>query len=38
VIAYGKGGALETIKDIDKDKPSGIFSKNKLLNLYMNQL
>tara|TARA_A100001388_G_scaffold240460_1_gene196234 strand:+ start:489 stop:1619 length:1131 start_codon:yes stop_codon:yes gene_type:complete len=25
VIAYGKGGALETIKDIDKDKPSGIF-------------
>ena len=25
VIAYGKGGALETIKDIDKDNPSGIF-------------
>ena len=25
VIAYGKGGALETIKGIDKDKPSGIF-------------
>lgn len=25
VIAYGKGGALETIRDLDTDKPSGCF-------------
>lgn len=25
VIAYGKGGALETVRGIDKEKPTGIF-------------
>jgi glycosyltransferase involved in cell wall biosynthesis len=25
VIAFGKGGALETVRDIDHDKPTGLF-------------
>ena len=29
VIAYGKGGALETVNDLDSDAPTGVFFKSQ---------
>ena len=29
VIAYGKGGALETVCGLDSDKPTGVFFKEQ---------
>lgn len=29
VIAYGKGGALETVKGLDSDRPSGVFYREQ---------
>jgi glycosyltransferase involved in cell wall biosynthesis len=29
VIAYGKGGALETVRGLDQSKPTGLFFKNQ---------
>ncbi|PAD22645.1 glycosyltransferase family 4 protein [Terribacillus saccharophilus] len=32
VIAYGKGGALETVRNIDKDSPTGILFEKQTVN------
>ncbi|WP_340081616.1 glycosyltransferase family 4 protein [Terribacillus sp. FSL K6-0262] len=31
VIAYGKGGLLETVHDIDSDKPTGVFFRKQTI-------
>lgn len=32
VIAFGKGGALETVRNIDKDKPTGVYFYKQSVN------
>lgn len=36
VIAYGKGGALETVINYDKEKPTGIFFKEQTADSIVN--
>jgi glycosyltransferase involved in cell wall biosynthesis len=36
VIAYGKGGALETVRDISKPHPTGIFFNEQNISSIMN--
>ena len=36
VIAYGKGGALETIIGIDNEKPTGIFFRKQTIDSICN--
>lgn len=36
VIAYGKGGTLETVLGLDKEKPTGIFFEEQTINSICN--
>lgn len=36
VIAYGKGGALETIRGLDNEHPTGVFFKNQTVESIQN--
>ena len=36
VIAYGKGGCLETIKGLSQDKPSGVFFQEQTVDSFIN--
>jgi glycosyltransferase involved in cell wall biosynthesis len=38
VIAYGKGGALETIKGLDSSNPSGVFFEEQTIDSIINAI
>lgn len=38
VVAFGKGGALETIKGLDEDCPTGVFFKEQTISSIINAI